>query len=88
MASNQAIIDRAVAEIGEMSSAVDSAVALMDMLSQLVRDNIEDPTALAVALDAFDAKKDELAAAVARNTPSAEEPPPAPEPTPEPAPEA
>lgn len=81
MANSQAVIDRAVQEIGEMSSAVDSAVALMDTLSQLVRDNIEDPTALSAALDAFDAKKDELAAAVARNTPAAEEPPPAEEPT-------
>lgn len=69
MANSQAVIDRAVASISAITSVADSAIALMDMLSQLVRDNIEDPTALEAALNAFDAKKDELAAAVARNTP-------------------
>jgi uncharacterized phosphosugar-binding protein len=72
--STQVVIDRAIAAISSNTSVVSSAIALMDALTALVRDNLEDPTALSAALDTFEAEKQALADAVARNTPAAPTP--------------
>lgn len=67
-------------EVSENTSAVASAVALLDNLAQLIRDNATDVAALNELADQLDANSNQLAEAVVRNTPA--EPPPAPEPTP------
>lgn len=74
-------------EIGPMTSAVDSAVALMDgfetrLNDAIAADNLSDNSNVARFSAEFSAQKTRLAEAVARNTPAAE-PTPEPEPTPE-----
>jgi hypothetical protein len=66
-------------EVGPMTSAVDSAVALMDgfesrLQAAIEADNLSDNSNVAQFASAFSASKQKLAEAVARNTPAAEEP--------------
>lgn len=66
-------LTRITTEVSEMSSVVDSAVALLGDLSQRIRDNASDPVALNALADTLDAKSNALAAAVAANTPASGE---------------
>ncbi|MER9336035.1 hypothetical protein NKJ06_18930 [Mesorhizobium sp. M0293] len=72
-----AVTDRLAASVANLTSAQQSAVTLLSQLSQLIRDNAEDPTALNKIADDIDADTASLAAAVVANTPAANEPPPA-----------
>ena len=72
----QEVLDRAVEEIGEAKNIQAGAILAMDTLGTIVRENVNDPTALLAALDDFDNSKVELAAAIVRNTQAASEPAP------------
>lgn len=72
-----AVTDRLTASVAALTTAEQSAVALLNQLSQLIRDNAEDPTALNKLADDIDADTAALAAAVTANTPSAPTEPPA-----------
>lgn len=64
-------LDRIESEVTDISGAVDSAVALLDKLAQLIRDNAGDPARLNKIADDIDAKGNALAAAVVANDPDA-----------------
>lgn len=66
-------LTRISAEVSEISTVTDSAIALLNDLSQRIRDNATDPAALNALADALDSKGNALAAAVAANTPAAAE---------------
>lgn len=66
-------LTRITTEVSEMSTVVDSAVALLGDLSQRIRENATDPAALNALADTLDNKANALAAAVAANTPAAGE---------------
>lgn len=67
-------LTRITTEVTEMSSAVDSAVALLGELAQLIRDNATDPAALNALADTLDQKGTALADAVVANTPASDPP--------------
>ena len=56
-------------EVVETSTVVDSAVVLLNGLSQLLKDSQGDPARVQAVIDALDAKTSELADAVAATTP-------------------
>jgi hypothetical protein len=56
--------------VTEIGTTVDSAVTLITGLAQQIRDLQNDPVALAALANSLDAKANELAAAVAANTPT------------------
>lgn len=64
-------LDRLSTEVAENGAVIDSAVALINGLAQQIRDLKDDPAALAALADSLDAKSNELANAVAANTPAA-----------------
>ena len=64
-------LDRITAEVSEISTVADSAIALLASLAQLLRDAATDPAAINALADQLDAKGNELAAAVTANTPAA-----------------
>ncbi len=64
-------LERVQTEVTEISGTVDSAVALLEKLAQLIRDNATDPAALNKIADDLDAKGNALAAAVVANDPDA-----------------
>lgn len=64
-------LSRLQTEVSELTTVVASAVALLDGLSQALRDASADPAAVVAIADSIDAQKDALAAAVAQNTPAA-----------------
>lgn len=71
-------------EISELTSVVDSSVALMDgfeakLQEAIAADNLSDNSNVAQFASDFAAQKTKLAEAVARNTPSAPPVEPAPE---------
>jgi hypothetical protein len=73
--------DPLTAEVSELTSVADSAVALMDgfetrLSDAIAADNLSDNSNVAQFRDAFAAQKTKLADAVARNTPAAPPPPP------------
>jgi hypothetical protein len=72
-----AITDRLAASVVNLTTAAGSAEGLLTSLAQLVRDNVNDPVALAKIADDVDANAKGLADAVVANTPAASEPPPA-----------
>lgn len=63
-------LDRLTAEVGEIKTVSDSAIALLDGLSDQIRALQNDPAQLAALADELDAKAAEVAAAIARNTPA------------------
>lgn len=73
-------IDRLTASVASLTTAEQSSNALLAQLSQLIRDNANDPAALNALADSIDADTAEITAAVVANTPAA--PAPAPEPAP------
>jgi hypothetical protein len=70
-----AVLDDLTAEVEETKTGIDSAIVLLNGLSQLIKDAGNDPVKLKALTDQLDAKNKELAEAVVANTPS--EPPPA-----------
>lgn len=70
------------AEVTETGDAVDSAVLLLDRLADLVEQAGTDEVALQAIVADLRSSKEDLAAAVVRNTPA--DPEPTPEPVPEP----
>ena len=71
-------LDRLTTEVAETGQVVDSAITLLSQLSDLIRQNATDPAALNQLANDLDAKQNELAAAVAANTPAGGSPEPAP----------
>lgn len=69
-------LERVQTEVTEISGTVDSAVALLEKLAQLIRDNATNPAALNKIADDLDAKGNALAAAVVANDPDTPPPPP------------
>lgn len=68
-------LDRLATEVSETTTVVGSAVALLNTLGDLIRQNVNDPARLTALADELDQKQAELAAAIAANTLAA---PPAP----------
>lgn len=62
---------RITAEVSEIKTAAESAVALIGSLAQQIRDNATDPVALNALADELDTTSTALAAAVTANTPDA-----------------
>lgn len=58
-------IARLTTEVAEMSDEIDSGVATLETLAQLIRDNVLDPAALNALADSLDAKAGEMSAAIA-----------------------
>lgn len=69
-------LERVQTEVTEISGTVDSAVALLNKLAQLIRDNAGNPAALNKIADDLDSKGNALAAAVVANDPDVPPPPP------------
>lgn len=67
-------VDKVESEVTELTTVVDSAVALINGLSQQIRDTAGSAAKANALADALDAKANELAAAVAANTPTPEPP--------------
>lgn len=61
-------LDRLTAEVAELSTVVDSAIALITGLASQIRAADADPAKLDALATALDAKANALAAAVAANT--------------------
>jgi hypothetical protein len=72
-------------EVAQNTDAVQSAITLMNSLSQQLKDAVasNDPAAVQAVIDQLDANTNELAASVAANTPAAPVPPPEPAPPPQ-----
>lgn len=68
-------IDRVVSETAEIKGTIDSAVAMIESLAQLIRDNIGNAAKLNQIADDLDASGNKLAAAVVAGDPNT---PPAP----------
>jgi predicted nucleic acid-binding Zn-ribbon protein len=68
-------LTRLTTEVTENSSAIDSAVTLIEGLAEQIRQLATDPAALNALADQLDASSNRLAAAVQANTPAEEEPP-------------
>lgn len=64
-------LEKLTNEVSETGNAVDGAVALLNDLSQRIRDNSDDPAALAKLADDLDAQQRKLAEAIVANTPLA-----------------
>ena len=62
-------LDRIESEVTDISGAVDSAIALLGKLADLIRNNAGDPVRLNKIADDLDAKGQALAAAVVANDP-------------------
>lgn len=63
-------LDRLTTEVSENSTVIASAIALLNSLAQIIRDNAQDPAKLGALADELDAKQRELADAVTANTPA------------------
>lgn len=70
-ATQMADLTNITTEVTEISSVVDSAVALIGNLADQIRANATDQTALNDLANSLDAKAAELGAAIAANTPAA-----------------
>lgn len=73
-------LDRIVSETAEIKGSIDSAIALLEKLAQLIRDNVGNPAALTKIADDLDASGNALAAAVVANDPDNPDPTPASDP--------
>lgn len=71
-------VNRLQADITNLTSISQSAVALITGMAQTIRDNATDPVALSALADQLEASSNDLAAAVTANTPAAAATPPAP----------
>ena len=65
-----AALDRLTQEVSETKDAVASVLALVQGLADQIRNNSDDPAALEKLADDLDAAQQEIAAAVAANTPA------------------
>jgi hypothetical protein len=69
-------LQRLTDEVSEMKSVTQSAATLLGSLSQLIRDNANNPAALNALADDIDSSNKQLADAITANTPATEEPQP------------
>mgnify|MGYP001604593384 CR=1 FL=1 len=69
--SMSAELDRVKASVTALTTVITSAETLLGQLAELVRANATNPVELNKIADELDARKGELAAAVAANTPTA-----------------
>lgn len=69
-------IDDLEQEVSKVSGVQDSAIALINGISQQLKDAAADPQRIQAVIDSLDAKSDALAAAVAANTPAPTPPAP------------
>lgn len=67
-----AALDRLTASVAAVNTKADSAIALIQGLAQLIRDNSENPAALNKLADDLDAQSSELQQAIDANTPPVE----------------
>jgi len=67
-------LDRIESEVTDISGAVDSAIALLGKLADLIRNSVNDPARLTKIADDLDAKGKALADAVVANDPDAPTP--------------
>jgi chromosome segregation ATPase len=65
-------LDDITAQVHSNSDAIDSAKALIQALADRIANNVNDPTALQALVDELRQKDQELADAVAANTPAAQ----------------
>jgi TolA-binding protein len=63
-------VERLRADVMQLTTVEQSAAALLAGLSQQIRDNLNDPTALAQIASDLESSTSELAAAVTANTPA------------------
>lgn len=63
-------VNKVESEVTELTTVVDSAVALINGLSQQIRDTAGDAAKANALADTLDKKANELADAVAANTPA------------------
>lgn len=63
-------LTRLTAAVERDSTVNQSAITLLNSLSQLIRDNATDPAALTALADQLDAQQQALADAVVANTPA------------------
>lgn len=66
-------LNRLTSEVAENTTVVQSAITLLNNLSQIIRDSVNDPAALNALADQLDTQSNSLAAAITANTPA--EPP-------------
>jgi hypothetical protein len=66
-----AALDRLTAEVAETKTAVASVLTLVQGLAAQIRDNIDDSDALNALADDLDASQQQIADAIAANTPAA-----------------
>ena len=69
-------VDRIESDVTAIGGAVDSAIALLTKLADLIRTNANDPVRLGKIADDLEAKSAALAAAVVANDPDATPPTP------------
>jgi phage shock protein A len=62
-------LDRLTVEVSETKTVQESAIALLQKLSDLIRNSVNDPAKLTALADDLDAQQKSLADAVAANTP-------------------
>jgi peptidoglycan hydrolase CwlO-like protein len=70
-ADMSAELDTLTTEVAENNAVIDSAVTLISGLAQQIASLKNDPVALQALADSLNTKSNELAAAVAANTPAA-----------------
>src|SRR5687768_15277925 len=68
-------LQRLTNEVTEVKTVNQSAITLLQSLSTLIRESIDNKAALNALADSLDTDTNELAAAVTANTPSENEPP-------------
>jgi predicted RNA-binding Zn ribbon-like protein len=71
-------LNRVKSEVEETKTVIGSAITLLESLSALIREHANSPAELTKIADDLDAQQSALAAAVAANTPAANDPAPEP----------
>lgn len=62
-----AVVDNLTAKVAKIEGAADSALVLLQGLSDYIKANVNDPVALQALADSLDTEGDKIAAAVAAN---------------------
>lgn len=68
-------LDKLSQEVTQTTTVIDSAITLINGLSQQIRESVDDPAKLLDLANQLDAKQVALAEAVAANTPTPAAPP-------------
>lgn len=86
MAQTDVALTEARDEAAQLTTVVESAVALFDRITDMLDANADDPDEIRAISATIKSQRESLARAVAENTPASEEPNPTPEPEPTPEP--